>query len=144
MALDAQQQPLNGTRFRRISLGDDLANYLRAVLGAPGWTGEMGADLTALLVKQIGFGGFERPVIAVVFGIAGLDLNTVRKELEHQLRTLGRRHRGQVGIGGQATRADQNRRGNAASLVLHARPLRCAPQSPRRVASTAWGRWPTA
>jgi len=47
---------LNCAWFRRIGLGDDLADDIRAVIELPGRPGKVCADLPALLVKEIGSG----------------------------------------------------------------------------------------
>src|SRR6516225_5166519 len=115
--------------FRRIGLGNDLANNLGTAIDLPRRTGKMGADLAALLVKEIGFRPFERPLEAAVFGIASVDLYTVRHEFEHRRRTRGWCYGGLVGTSGKDTRADQNRRHDKTGDIFH-------------VASTAWAAGP--
>ena len=80
MTLDAQQQPLNGAWFWRIRLCDDFTGDPRAVVQFPGRAAKMRTDLAAVLVKEFGVRRIERPAVAAVLRVTGIDLNAVRKE----------------------------------------------------------------
>ena len=81
----------------------------------------MGADLTTLLVEEIGFRRFERPVETAFFGLTSVNLNAIRDKFEHWRRTWGRCYGGLIGNGGNGARAEQNCHRNSWKQLFHLR-----------------------
>src|SRR5260221_2081692 len=119
MALGAQQEPGDRTGNGRIRLGDDLADNRGAIDRLPGRSAEMGADLPALLVEQVGLGPLEDPFEALSLRFAGIDLDTVRRRFEQQRRAGRCRYQHRVGVCRKACTDGDNGRDGATDCLFH-------------------------
>src|ERR1700756_3793218 len=98
MGFGTQQEPLNCVFLRRIGLRNDLADDRGPIGHLPGRTGEVSADLPALLVEEICLRRREGPLEDASFSFAGIDLNAVCNDLEQRRGTLRGRYPGLVSI----------------------------------------------
>src|SRR6476619_7908921 len=97
MALRTEQEPGDCVGFRRVRLRDDLAHNRRAIVELPRRPAEMSTLLSPVLIEQARLRRCERPLKAVVLGLAGIDLHAVSDHLEQQRAALRRRYRWFVG-----------------------------------------------
>src|SRR5580704_19396453 len=105
MGFGAQQEPLNGTFLRRVGLPNDLADDRGTIGHLPGRTGEVSADLAALLVEEICLRRREGPLEEAAFSFAGIDLDAVCHDLEQRRGALRGRYPGLIGIDEKAAHA---------------------------------------
>src|ERR1700730_8337828 len=82
LGFGAQQEPLNCIFLRRVGLRNNLADDRGTIGHLPGRTGEMSADLPALLVEEICLRTREGPLEEAAFSFARIDLNAVCHDLE--------------------------------------------------------------
>jgi hypothetical protein len=90
----------------------DLADECGTIAHLPGRTGEVTADLPALLVEEICLGRLERPFEEISLSFAGIDLNAVRYGFKQQRGARRGSYAGLVGTDGKGARADQDSRRN--------------------------------
>jgi len=74
-------------RIGRGGICQRFADDLGAVVGLPGWTGEMFAERLVVFVKKLGVGSFEGPGTV---GFAGIDLIALGVNLEQEFLIGGR------------------------------------------------------
>ena len=71
------KQPWDGVGIGRRSIGDGFAGDAAAIVRFPGGAGEMLAEWFAILIKELGIGGFQDPVELCDAFLTGIDLITL-------------------------------------------------------------------
>ena len=128
MGFSAQQEPLNCIFLRRVGLPSNLADDRGTIGHLPGRTGEVSADLPALLVEEICLRRREGPLEEASFSFAGIDLKAVCHDLEQRRGALRGRYPGLVSIDEKAAHADQNSHPHSKSHIG-----RDAPELPHKL-----------
>jgi hypothetical protein len=90
-----------------------LAHDRRTVVELPRRPAKMSAELSPLFIEQARLRPFERPLEAVVLGLAGIDLHAVGDHLEQQRGPLRRRYRRFVGVNRRRGADEQDARHGA-------------------------------
>ena|ERR1700720_165499 len=90
VADDVDEKPRNRIGVRRRRVGNGFAGYAAAIVRFPGRSGEMFAEVFAIVVEELGVGSLQRPGELRGVTLAGVDLVALGVDLEKKLFVGGR------------------------------------------------------
>src|SRR5271165_235513 len=121
MALGAEQEPLNCSRFWGTGPRHDFTGHLRTIVYLPDRTVGVSTDLLTLLIEEVRLRHLVFPFEAVLFAFTDVDLNALCPDLKQRREALRGRNRRLVGFGDKPGCADQNPDDDNKSHVPHRR-----------------------